>query len=228
MTTKKITTKQNSLSSQFTFLLAGTSVNIDITTPAGELGRFKTTFIGYLPQQYLFIQYPNSDKIGKFGQFFVKGTAVTVRGLIEGHEASVIAFQTTIKHTLSIPVKMLVLDFPQTMVIHKLRSAKRVLTELPCTIKFEDQELAATMTDVSLSGCHINIIDGGIGLLETSSIVTITMNADENNKNTLLSVTCKICNLKPYFRGVEFGGEFDSNQTSTIESIIHMALLSER
>ncbi|MEZ9540030.1 PilZ domain-containing protein [Shewanella sp. 10N.286.51.B8] len=190
---------------------------------------FKLIGIGYLPQQYLFIQYPNADKIGKFCQFFVKDVPVTVRGLIEGHEASVIAFQATIKQTLSTPVKMLVLNFPDIMVIHNLRSAKRVLTELPCKVTFKDQQLEATMTDVRLSDCHINIINGGLDTLAASSTITVTINDDDNeDKEACLSVTCKICNLKPFVRGVEFGGEFEADQASIIESIIHMALLSER
>ena len=62
-------------------LHAGSTVNIDISTPAGQRAKFRTIFIGYLPKKYVLIQFPEANKLGKFSQHLVQGTAVTVRGL---------------------------------------------------------------------------------------------------------------------------------------------------
>ena len=227
MATKKVSIKNNNHTSAFKFLLAGTPVNIDISTPTGELGRFRTTFIGYLPQQFILIQSPESTKLGKHEQYIVKNVPITVRGLVEGHEASVIAFQTTLKQTLSTPTKILVLNFPETMVIHNLRSTKRVLTELACTVSTNGQEYEAVMTDVSLSGCHINLANGGTDNITEDTLVTAKFCENDAEEPTL-TLSCKVCNLKPFKQGVEFGVAFAAEQDPTIESIIRLALFSEK
>ncbi|MCI2282914.1 hypothetical protein L3081_05310 [Colwellia sp. MSW7] len=51
-------------------LHAGSLVTIDIATPRGQRGKFRTTFIGYLPKKYVLIQFPDSGKLGKFSQRF--------------------------------------------------------------------------------------------------------------------------------------------------------------
>ena len=227
MATKQVSTKNNNHTNAFKFLLAGTPVNIDISTPTGEIGRFRTTFIGYLPQQFILIQFPDSAKLGKHEQYIIKNAPITVRGLVEGHEASVIAFQTTLKQTLSTPTKILVLHFPDTMVIHNLRSTKRVLTELNCTISTNGKEYQAIMTDVSLSGCHINLAQGGVDSITEDMIVSAKF-CENDQEEATLTLSCKVCNLKPFKQGVEFGVEFAAEQSSTIESIIRLALLPEK
>ncbi|UJF22800.1 PilZ domain-containing protein [Shewanella sp. OMA3-2] len=226
MATKQVSTNNNHTNA-FKFLLAGTSVNIDIVTPTGELGRFRTTFIGYLPQQFILIQSPDSTKLGKHEQYIVKNAPITVRGLVEGHEASVIAFQTTLRQTLSTPSKMLVLDFPDTMMIHNLRSTKRVLTALACSVIVNGKEYEAVMTDVSLSGCHISLAMGGADSITEDIIISVKF-CEHDDEEATLTVSCKVCNLKPFKQGVEFGVEFEAEQSASIESIIRLALLSEK
>ena len=77
MPTKQVDTKEG-LSKEFRFLLAGTMVNIDIITPAGQKGRFGTTFIGYLPEQFILVQFPENNKLGNFGQYLIQGSEIVV------------------------------------------------------------------------------------------------------------------------------------------------------
>ena len=109
-------------------LNAGTPVTIDIATPAGQKAKFRTTFIGYLPKQYVLIQFPEASKLGKFSHYITQGAGITVRGLIEGHEGAVVAFISTVKQTLQIPSRIMVLDFPHTVTLQNLRSSVRIDT----------------------------------------------------------------------------------------------------
>ena len=59
----------NRLDRNLALLHAGSMVNIDITTPAGQRAKFRTIFIGYLPKKYVLIQFPESTKLGKFSQY---------------------------------------------------------------------------------------------------------------------------------------------------------------
>ncbi|MCL1067066.1 flagellar brake protein [Shewanella olleyana] len=224
MTTKQVDTKEG-LSKEFKFLLAGTPINIDILTPAGQKGRFRTIFIGYLPEQFILIQFPENNKLGNFGQYIVQGNEVIVRGLVEGHEASVIAFSTTIKQTLSTPTRMMALNFPEKMVIHNLRSTKRVLTELDAIVKARDQPLQAMLTDVSLTGCHLEASGGAEDELIEGETINITVNGEDEAQ---ISLEARICNAKVSDQGVELGCQFISEQEAQIEKIVHLALLAEK
>ena len=224
MSTKQVDTKDG-LSKEFKYLLAGTSVNIDVVTPAGQKGRFKTIFIGYLPEQYVLVQFPESNKLGKFGQYITQGTEVIIRGLVEGHEASVIAFSSTITQTLSSPSRMMVLNFPSKMIIHNLRSTKRVLTELPVIVKVTEQPWQAQLTDVSLSGCHVEASQGGEGDFVEGETINISVDVDDDIG---VSLNARICNIKPFDKGVKFGCQFISAQDEQIEKLVHRALLAEK
>ncbi|WP_394129429.1 flagellar brake protein [Shewanella maritima] len=223
MATKRVNT-QNGLSKEFNFL-AGTPINIDIVTPAGQKGRFRTTFIGYLPGEFVLIQFPDLNKLGSYAQYFVNGTELTVRGLIEGHEASVIAFVSTIKQTLTVPTRMVALNFPKELTVHNLRATKRVLTELPTTVSLEPQQWSALMSDISLMGCHLIVNKCSDEDIEEGAKITITVkDNDENN----ISITAVVCNKKSKGTNIEFGCQFTEQQDDKIEKMIHMALLVEK
>ncbi|MDO6610144.1 PilZ domain-containing protein [Shewanella sp. 1_MG-2023] len=224
MPTKQITSKDG-LSKEFKYLLAGTSVNIDIVSPAGQKGRFRTIFIGYLPEQFILIQFPDSNKLGNFGQYFVQGSEVIVRGLVEGHEASVIAFSSTIKQTLSTPTRMMALNFPDKMIIHNLRSTKRVLTELTASIKIKEESWGAQLTDVSLTGCHVEVSEGGQDELVEGETINIYVDGDDEPQ---ISLIARICNAKTSEEGIKLGCQFISEQDKQVEKLVHIALLAEK
>ena len=120
-------------------LQAGSLVTIDVVTPTGQRGKFRTTFIGYLPKQYILIQFPENNKLGKFAEYIVPGSSITVRGLIEGHEGAVVAFISTIKQTMQIPSRIIVLEFPSTVNLQNLRSSVRIATDINAKVKIDDR-----------------------------------------------------------------------------------------
>ena len=108
------------LSRNLGLLQAGSMVTLDIATPAGQRAKFKSIFVGYLPKQYVLVQYPDASKMGSFSQHIKQGTSVTVRGLIEGHEGSIVAFASHIKQTLQLPSKLIALAFPKSVSLQQL------------------------------------------------------------------------------------------------------------
>ena len=118
-------------------LNAGASVTIDICSPAGQKIKFNTFFIGYLPKKYILIEFPDANKLGGFSQYIGQGTVITVRGLIEGRDGAAVAFISSVRQTLQIPSRIMVLDIPNAVKLQELRSSVRIDTQISAKVKIE-------------------------------------------------------------------------------------------
>jgi c-di-GMP-binding flagellar brake protein YcgR len=199
-------------------LHAGSTVNIDISTPAGQRAKFRTIFIGYLPKKYVLIQFPEANKLGKFSQHLVQGTAVTVRGLIEGHEGVVVAFLSTIKQTLQMPSRIMVLDFPRTVGLQNLRSSIRIETQIPAKVKIDEDYWQATIENLSSKGCQLNIMNGEKLALSDKKDIQIVIEEGQAIDNYNLSGA--VCNLKQYNEGISFGVKFESASEEQVRQLL--------
>lgn len=215
----------NSLSRNLSLLQAGAIVSIDVSTPAGQKKKFRTTFIGYLPKKYILIQIPEANKLGNFSQYIVQGSAVTVRGLIEGHAGAVVAFVSSIKQTIQMPSRIMVLDFPKSVTIQALRSAIRIDTEIDAKIRVDKEYWRATITNVSVNGCQLSINDGESLVLADDKIVEIIIENYEGLEN--LKLQAAICNIKQQISGVSFGVKFLPESKTQVKSILHHAVTLE-
>lgn len=211
------------LSRNLALLNAGSNITIDIATPAGQKNKFRTTFIGYLPKQYVLVQFPDSSKLGNFSQYIKQGTAVTVRGLIEGHEGAIVAFVSVVKQTLQLPSRIMVLDFPHTVSLHQLRSAIRIDTNIIGKVKIDDLYWNTTITDLSISGCHLDVANGEKLVLAEDKDVEIVAEGVEGSGN--IKLTGCICNLKQLSSGVSFGVKFNSNCKEQVVELLNYALI---
>ncbi len=213
------------LNRNLALLQAGAAVTIDIITPAGQKGKFRTIFIGYLPKQYVLIQFPDSSKLGNFSQYITQGTAITVRGLIEGHEGAVVAFVSTIKQTLQIPSRILVLEFPHSVSLQNLRSSIRIDTKINAKVKINNEYWQATISNLSISGCQLDIINGEKLILSENKTVDIIVENFQGSSNIKLSAA--ICNLKQQSTGLFFGVQFSSESKQQVSELLHHAITSE-
>ena len=213
------------LSRNLGLLQAGAIVTVDISTPAGQKKKFRTTFIGYLPKKYILIQYPDANKLGSFSQYITQGTGVTVRGLIEGHEGAVVAFVSNIKQTVQIPSRIMVLDFPQTVTLQSLRSSIRIDTEIIAKVKVDKEYWQATITDLSINGCHLDINDGEALILADNKTVEIIIEDFQGLQNIRLMAA--ICNIKQQTSGVSFGVKFLPDSKKQVTSLLHHAVTVE-
>ena len=199
-------------------LHAGSLVTIDIATPAGQRGKFRTTFIGYLPKKYILIQFPDSGKLGKFSQHLVQGTTITVRGLIEGHEGAVVAFVSTIKQTLQMPSRIMVLDFPRTVGLQNLRASIRIETDINAKVKVDENYWQTTITNLSINGCQLNIINGEKLVLSEKKSLEIVVEDEQGGDN--LKLIGSVCNLKQQNDGLSFGVMFDAESNEQVSQLL--------
>ena len=210
------------LSRNLALLHAGSAVTIDIATPAGQRGKFRTTFIGYLPKQYVLIQFPELSKLGKFSQYLNQGASVTVRGLIEGHEGAVVAFVSQVKQTLQLPSRIMVLDFPRSVTLQHLRSSVRIDTEIIAKVKIDNAYWQTTILDLSINGGQLSILNGDKLALAENKAIEIIVESDGAISNVKLQAT--ICNLKQQHDGLSFGVKFNEKSSPQVSDLLLQAM----
>ena len=213
------------LNRNLALLHAGSTVTIDIATPAGQRGKFRTTFIGYLPKHYVLIQFPDLTKLGKFSQYLNQGASVTVRGLIEGHEGAVVAFVSQVKQTLQLPSRIMVLDFPRSVTLQHLRSSIRIDTDIGAKVKIDDAYWQTTIMDLSITGGQLSILNGDKLALAENKTVEIIIENDDAIENVKLQAT--ICNLKQQHDGLSFGVKFNDKSVSQVSELLLQAMAIE-
>lgn len=204
---------------------AGSAITIDIATPAGQKGKFRSTFVGYLPKKYVLVQFPDAQKVGSFSQYIAQGAGVTVRGLIEGQEGSVAAFVSTIRQTLQIPSKLIVLDFPKTLSMQSLRKSIRIETDIQTKVRVEKNFWQGMITDISINGCQL-LVDNGekIALANDKSIdVSIEGYSELGN----LKFSGQICSIKPVMNGVSLGIKFSDVSKDKVAKLLHHVVTIE-
>lgn len=203
-------------------LKAGSPIVLDITTPAGQKKKFSTLYIGYLPKKYVLIEYPDASKLGNFAQFIGQGTGVTVRGLIEGKDGAAVAFMSSIKQTLQIPSRIMVLEMPSTVTVQRLRSSVRVETQIATKVKIDEIYWQSTMTNLSINGGQLDIVNGEKLVLAENKIVDIVIERSGGDSNIKLSAT--ICNIKQQIDGVSFGVKFNKVKEEEVIKLLYEAL----
>jgi len=206
-------------------LHAGSKVTIDIVTPAGQQGKFRTTFIGYSPKQYVLIQFPEASKLGNFSQYLIQGVSITVRGLIEGHEGAVLAFASSVRQTIQIPSRIMVLDFPRSITIQNLRSAIRIETNIETKVKIEQDYWQTTITNLSINGCQLNIVNGEKLVLSENKKLEIIIEDKQGGSN--LKLKASVCNLKQQIDGLSFGVKFNIESDEQVKQLILSIISSE-
>jgi len=206
-------------------LHAGSFVTIDIVTPAGQRGKFRTTFIGYLPKQFILIQFPEANKLGQFSQHIKQGTSITVRGLIEGHEGAVVAFVTTIKQTIQMPSRIMVLDFPRTVGLQNLRSAIRIETDIHARVKIDENYWKTTIANLSINGCQLSILNGEKLVLSEKKMIEIVVEDKQGGNN--LKLIGSVCNLKKQTDGLSFGVKFNEKSNAQVSQLLFDTITSQ-
>ena len=190
-------------------LHAGAPVTIDITTPAGKRGKFRTTFIGLVPKDYVLIQFPDVQKLGSFSHYIVQGTNITVRGLIEGHEGAVVAFASPVRQTLHIPSRVMVLEFPKEVTLQTLRNNIRIETEIAVKVKIGEDYWQGNIVDLSVAGCQISLSNGDNLLLQKGQTIEVVIEDFQGIQNLKINPT--ICSTKTILNGVSMGLMFDDD-----------------
>lgn len=215
------------LNRNLSLLQAGANVTIDINTPAGKKGKFRTCFVGYLPKNYILIQYPEAKKLGAFSQYINPGLNVTIRGLIEAHEGAVVAFVTTVRQTLQIPSRLIVLEFPHKVTLQKLRSNVRIDTNLKVKVGVGGDYFSAHFSDLSVSGSQILVHNSPSLMMSNDKEIEVII-GDFNERDTL-KLNGIIRNVKKQGNDVSLGVHFsDALKGDILELIEHILTLETK
>ena len=205
------------------FLKAGAPITIDISTPAGQKRKFNTFFIGYLPKKYVLIEFPETTKLGNFSQYIGQGTVITVRGLIEGRDGAAVAFISSVRQTLQIPSRIMVLDIPTSVKLQQLRSSVRIDTRILAKVRIDDVYWQTTMTNISVDGGQLDIINGEKLVLAEDKIVDIVVETSEGENN--LKLNAIVCNIKQQVDGLSFGVKFNQVNKQQVIELLYQALV---
>ncbi|MDX2369947.1 MAG: PilZ domain-containing protein [Colwellia sp.] len=199
-------------------LHGGSMITIEIITPAGQRAKFRTSFIGYLPKKYVLIQYPDVNKLGDFAKHVTQGMGVTVRGLIEGNEGMVLAFLSTIRQTILMPSRIIVLDFPRTVSTQNLRSSIRIDTHICAKVKIDEDYWQTTIINLSINGCQLTIENGEQLVLAEKKVIEIIIEDKQGGSNIKLNGA--VCNLKQQAEGLSFGVKFNTESDKEISQLL--------
>jgi hypothetical protein len=204
------------------YLKAGAPIIIDISTPAGQKRKFNTYFIGYLPKKYVLIEFPEASKLGNFSQYIGQGTVITVRGLIEGRDGAAVAFISTVRQTLQIPSRIMVLDVPSKVTLQQLRSSVRIDTQIEAKVKIDDVYWQTTMTNLSVDGGQLDIINGEKLVLAENKVLEIVVERSGGDNNIKFNAT--VCNIKQQVDGISFGVKFNKVGKEQVIELLYQAL----
>jgi len=129
----------------------GSQLQVEIE---GIPSRHQTTFIGMELFEYLIIKipvFPHKIRLGDIKHKLFPGNQITVRYFYEG---SVFGFQTKLIEALFMPKRLLVLEYPEAIAQHDLRSEKRIASFLPTTTKIKDKEAQGIIVNINQNGCR--------------------------------------------------------------------------
>jgi c-di-GMP-binding flagellar brake protein YcgR len=211
------------LNNNLALLHPGSVVTLDMSTPAGQCGKFRSTFIGYLQKHYVLVQYPDSSKMGSFAKYIAPGMGVTVRGLIEGHEGAVVAFISNVKQSIQIPSRILVLEFPREVSLQNLRASMRIETYIKAKTNIKDEYWGSIISDISISGCKLMITNGEKLTLTDDKPVEIIIEDFQGLKN--LKLEAEVCNSKIQTGGVLLGVKFSDSSKSEVTKLLQEAVI---
>lgn len=218
--------EDNRRSSNLSLLTPGSAVTIDISTPAGQRGKFRSVFIGYLPKQYVLIQFPDSSKLGSFSRYIAQGMGVTVRGLVEGHEGAVVAFVSNVKQTIQIPSRIIVLEYPRQVGLQNLRSSLRIETYIKAKVKIKEEYWLAIISDISVAGCKLLVSNGEQLTLKSDKPIEIIIEDFEGLQN--LKLTANVCNNKLQSDGILLGVKFTDDSKEAVVKLLQQAVTTSR
>jgi c-di-GMP-binding flagellar brake protein YcgR len=201
-----------------------------LTSKVGQLimeigineGKFKSVFIGFLPQKFILIQMPDVNKDFKVLDYIKDSMGCTIRGLVEGHEGAVIAFITTILSTMKKPTQMLVLDIPKKIELQQLRKVTRVDTNIKLSPQINNRPWNGVVENLSAGGCLLKLDKEKDLIVKEGEI--ITLNISDMNVGKFDPVNGTVCNIKKHPRSIHLGLEFDETATLTIIQVLQKVL----
>ena len=197
-------------------------VIVELMTPAGQKIKFKSCFVGFMPGKFVLIQAPDLNKNRKLANMLQDSVKCTLRGLSEGQEGAVVAFNSSIKSSIRVPGQMLVLQMPDTVVIQPLRKVNRIDTNIEVSIQIDKYLWQGSIENLSAHGCLLSFIKTQEINIEQNHQVELTITDSQYSDVEELSAT--ICNIKNLQQTVSIGVEFCEQSKRSATSLLNQVL----
>jgi hypothetical protein len=116
----------------------------------------------------------------------------------------------------------MVLDIPNNVTLQPLRSSIRIETNIKTKIRIDDAYWQATMTNLSIEGGQLDIVNGEKLVLAEDKVIEIIVETNTGNNNIKLSAI--ICNVKQQVDGLSFGVKFNKVSKKQVIDLLYIAL----
>lgn len=208
---------------QLSKLPPSSMVIVEVSSPAGQKIKFRSVFIGFMPDNFVLLQMPDLNKNRKLASLLTDKAKCTVRGLSEGIEGAVIAFSSVFKNMLKSPAPMIALQIPKKVELQSLRKVSRIETEIAVDIQLDKYLYIGTMLDLSAFGCLISIPKTQeINIDQTNKVSVIVTDSKYNGVEELKGT---VCNIKQQSQTAELGIAFEDCARSCATRMLNQVML---
>lgn len=176
--------------------------------------RIKSTLIGVDPKSFIIIKTPDIVGIQKC---LLEGTVVTIRYLYSG---IVYGFRSSIRGSITVPERLLFLQFPKRIEKINLRKHERITCAMPVTFGLDDLTLNGIISDLSTGGCRLDAkVDNtnNIILFQAKDVVILSFAQLGMESNVIVNGTVRNANYDS--KTFSLGIEFDKTQTEALDKI---------
>ena len=102
--------------------------------------------------------------------------------------------------------------------MQNLRSSIRVDTHILAKVKIDRNYWLATITNLSINGCQLSIVNGEKLILSEKAALEIIIEDKEGGKNIKLNGS--VCNLKHQTDGLTFGIKFNDESDKSVSQLL--------
>jgi len=217
-------TQEEEVTKSLSMLVSGSSIMVELSILSTKKIKFKSVFIGFLPNQFILIQLPSLSKDSELSAYLKQGVACTVRSLVEGKEGSVIAFITSIEQTIKIPTKMLVLNIPKQVALQSLRKRTRIETQLNFESVLNKNTIKGLIINISIDGCLLKIKrDEQLSITEGEKL---SFSIPDQSFEEFSAIDGKVCNVKTTSKVHMVGIQFEAGALTLIKNLLVKILMS--
>ncbi|MBF0573991.1 MAG: flagellar brake domain-containing protein, partial [Desulfamplus sp.] len=128
----------------------GTNLNLKIEGIAIPI---TSNFVGTQKYEYLIITHPAPYTTVKPKLF--TGNKISIESIFNGQ---LFIFSSPIIENLTKPIRAVVLEYPKSVSIKKIRTHERVTCKLPSTINFKGASKESIICDINPQGCKIEVV----------------------------------------------------------------------
>ncbi len=200
----------------------GALLTLDIETSDKGKAKYRSRFIGYVPDQYLLLQYPEIIKLSDETPELNQGQEFTVRALIdEGEAGAVITFKAQLIQHVDLPTQALALHFPHLVNLQQLRTETRFNSSVHATLAKDGWDITGKLVDISSKGCRFQMVGKSEQIVQVEDQFTVVISGDHKT----LSLAALTCHVKQSKSLLVLGLQFTPESEPQAIELLHRLLL---